>query len=59
MKDEKKDEQPVKSTVAFPHDLWLRAKHKALEERCDFRQLVIEGLELRLAKKNKRGGDRS
>jgi hypothetical protein len=47
----------IKTTVEFPEELWLRAKRRALDEWTDFRTLVIEGLELRLAQKQqKRGG---
>ncbi len=54
MRDEK--DKTVKTTVALPEDLWARAKRQAIEERSDFRTLVIEGLELRLAVKGKKGG---
>ncbi len=43
----------VKTTVDFPERLWIRAKQRALDERTDFRSLVIEGLELRLSQKPK------
>jgi len=41
----------IKTTVEFPEELWVRAKQRALDERTDFRTLVIAGLELRLAQK--------
>jgi hypothetical protein len=50
-------ERTKKATIIFPEALWLRAKHRALEERTNFRRLVIEGLELRLGQKP-RGGKR-
>jgi hypothetical protein len=40
-----------KTAIDLPHELWLRARHRALEEGTTLRDLVIEGLELRLAKK--------
>ena len=44
----------VKTTLLLPEELWKRAKVRAAEERRDLRQLLIEGLELVLAKR--RGG---
>jgi hypothetical protein len=44
-----------KVTIQIPEGLWLRAKRRALDERTNLRALVLEGLELRLAK---RGGER-
>jgi hypothetical protein len=46
----------VRTTVEIPEDLWERAKRRALDERGDLRRLIIEGLELRLARKPKKGG---
>ena len=45
----------VKTTLLMPEDLWRRAKIRAMEERCDLRDLLLEGLELAL-KRNKGGG---
>ena len=42
------DKGAVKTTVVLPASLWERAKVRAVEERTDFRTLVIEGLEMRL-----------
>ena len=36
----------VKTTLLMPEELWQRAKIRALEERRDLRDLLIEGLEL-------------
>jgi hypothetical protein len=44
----------VRTTVVLPEPLWRAAKIRALEERRDLRDLIIEGLELVLA--GKRGG---
>lgn len=44
-----------KVTILIPEALWLKAKRQALDERTNLRALVLEGLELRLAKK---GGKR-
>lgn len=52
-----------KTTIYFPRELWERATRRALEERlaggsrqeASFNTLVVEGLELRLAKKLKKG----
>ena len=40
-----------KVTILIPEALWLRARRQALDERTNLRALVLEGLELRLAKK--------
>jgi hypothetical protein len=56
----KKTERGVKYSVELPEDLWRRARMRALEELTDLRALVIEGLELRLARsRRKRGEERS
>jgi hypothetical protein len=39
----------VKTTLLMPEALWRKAKVRAMEERCDLRDLLLEGLELRLA----------
>jgi hypothetical protein len=36
----------VKTTLLMPEDLWRRAKVRAMEERRDLRDLLIEGLEV-------------
>lgn len=41
----------VKTTVHLPEDLWRQAKIRALEERRDLRDLLIEGLQLVLGRK--------
>lgn len=45
-----------KVTVEIPEPLWVRAKQRALDERTNLRALILEGLELRLAKEAKKGG---
>jgi hypothetical protein len=44
-----------KVTILIPEPLWLRARRQALDERTNLQAMVLEGLELRLAKK---GGER-
>ena len=36
----------VKTTLVMPEGLWRRAKVRAMEERCDLKDLLLEGLEL-------------
>jgi hypothetical protein len=36
----------VKTTLLMPEDLWRRAKVRAMEERRDLKDLLLEGLEL-------------
>jgi hypothetical protein len=36
----------VKTTLLMPEALWRRAKIRAMEERRDLRDLLLEGLEL-------------
>jgi len=43
----------VKTTLLLPEELWQRAKVRAVEERRDLRDLLIEGLELVLAKRGR------
>ena len=43
----------VKTTLLLPEELWQRAKVRAVEERKDLRDLLIEGLELVLAKRGR------
>jgi hypothetical protein len=45
----------VRTSLELPERVWIKAKTRAAEERIDFRQLLLEGLEMRLAKK-KGGG---
>ncbi len=44
----------VKTTLLMPEALWRRAKVRAMEERRDLRDLLLEGLELVL--KGNKGG---
>jgi hypothetical protein len=41
----------VKTTLLMPETLWRRAKVRAMEERRDLRDLLIEGLDLLLREK--------
>lgn len=50
--------EQVKMTVSIPTELHRRAKIRAAEDSLELRTLVIEGLELRLMQKSKKGGDR-
>ena len=43
----------VKTTVHLPESLWRQVKIRALEERKDLRDLIIEGLQHVLARKPK------
>ena len=47
--------ETVKTTVVLPAPLWERARIRAIEERTDFRSVVIKALEAYL-KASKRGG---
>lgn len=47
--------ETVKTTVVLPRALWEAARIHAIEERTDFRTVVIEALEAYL-KAAKRGG---
>jgi len=44
MADQKSDQ--VQTSVMLPGDLWKQAKSVALNERCDLKDLIIEGLAL-------------
>ncbi len=39
-------DETVKTTLLMPRDLWQRAKVRAVEERRDLKDLLLEGLEL-------------
>jgi hypothetical protein len=45
----------VKCTVKLPAELWRAARHRALDERRDFQNLVAEALELYLKRPLKGG----
>ncbi len=45
----------VKTTIVLPEALWDRAKRRALDERTDFRGVIIKALELYLRTPAKRG----
>ena len=42
---DKKTERMVKTTISLPEDLWKGAKIRAMDERMDFRSVVIAALE--------------
>ena len=46
----KQPDKPIlkKTTLLIPEALWLMARVKALDERTNLRELLLEGLELRL-----------
>ncbi len=43
----------VKTTLLMPEALWRRAKIRAMEERRDLKDLLLEGLELVLTRGRK------
>lgn len=45
----------VKTSLYLPEALWKAAKHHALEEGCDLRDLIIRGLGLVLKGRGKKG----
>ena len=53
---ERGDERMVKTSLYLPEDLWKAAKHHALEEGCDLRDLIIRGLEMVVKGRKKKGG---
>ncbi len=53
---ERAGEPVVKTSLYLPEDLWKAAKHQALEEGRDLRDLIIQGLELLVKGRKKRGG---
>ena len=54
----KESAESVKCTVKLPVELWQRARHRALDERRDFQDVVAEALELYL-KRPLKGGTKS
>ena len=46
----------MKTTVELPEDVWRAAKIRALDERTDFRSLVIAALRAYLKTSKKEGG---
>lgn len=44
----------VKTSLFLPEDLWRAAKHKALDEGRDLRDLIVEGLTLVLKRRAKK-----
>ena len=53
---ERGDERMVKTSLYLPENLWKAAKHQALEEGRDLRDLIIRGLELVVKSRKKKGG---
>lgn len=51
MKKPKPEPGGIKTTVSIPPKLWTLAKTRAATERTSLKALLLEGLELRLAKK--------
>ena len=49
-------ERMVKTSLYLPENLWKAAKHQALEEGRDLRDLIIRGLELVVKSRKKKGG---
>lgn len=46
----------MKTTVELPEPLWRAAKIRAMDERTDFRSVVIAALDAYLRTKPKKGG---
>jgi hypothetical protein len=46
----------IRTTLEIPEKLWERAKRQALDERTSLRALILEGLEMRLARMPPRKG---
>lgn len=53
---ERAGERLVKTSLYLPESLWKAAKHQAVEEGLDLRDLIIRGLELVVKGRRKRGG---
>lgn len=53
---ERGGERMVKTSLYLPEDLWKAAKHLAVEEGVDLRDLIIRGLELVIKGRGKKGG---
>jgi hypothetical protein len=51
----KEPTETVKCTVKLPADLWRAARHRALDERRDFQELVAEAIDLYLTRPQKGG----
>jgi hypothetical protein len=45
----------VKTTIVLPERVWRKAKDRALDERTDFRSVILKALELYLRTPLKRG----
>lgn len=53
--DKIKAKDLVKTTIELPEPLWREAKIRALDERSDFRAIVMAALEAYLKRKPKGG----
>lgn len=51
----KEPTEKVKCTVKLPSDIWRAARHRALDERRDFQDVVASALELYLKQPQKGG----
>jgi hypothetical protein len=51
----RKEGTHVKTTVELPEEIWRAAKIRAMDERTDFRSVVIVALEAYLKTKAKKG----
>ena len=51
----REDERMVKTSLYLPENLWKAAKHQALEEGVDLRDLIIRGLALVVKGRGKKG----
>jgi len=53
---EREGERMVKTSLFLPEELWKAAKHQAVEEGRNLRDLIIRGLELVVKGRGKKGG---
>lgn len=53
---EREGTRMVKTSLYLPEDLWKAAKHQAVEEGVDLRDLIIRGLQLVVKGRGKKGG---
>jgi hypothetical protein len=51
MKHTEETQAVVKTSIHLPVALWQRAKQRAVAERTTLRDLILEGLEMRLGQK--------
>jgi hypothetical protein len=48
----------MKTSVEIPDDLWRTAKHQAIEEGVDLKDIIVKALELYLKRKIKKGDEK-